>query len=144
MKKIMWLSLIIMWVFTSPVVADEGRETDQTPPSETYDNLIVAPNPYLPKDEKVLIRFDINQDTFDRAEVRIYNIAAEWIADIKADAMEEEAHPNKRNVWVCQGEWDVKNHDGQDVASGVYLLHIVAVDSKFGKKEETVKLAVIR
>lgn len=131
-------------VDTSVATAQMALPAAPEPIDDVFDNLIIAPNPHYWDDDDVIIRFDVNPDTFLSGEVHIYNIAGEWVTMIGNEDIILGPHPTKPNVWVRRATWDLTNHNGQDVMSGTYFIHVIGTDSTHGKKEETVKLVVIR
>ncbi len=81
---------------------------------------------------------------FTTATLRIYTIAGEFLFE-KALA-QTDLNPTVSDAaaeWVYEYKWDLKNSDGANVASGIYLYNIVAeVNSQ--RESKTGKLAIIR
>ncbi|MBP7651774.1 VCBS repeat-containing protein [Candidatus Dependentiae bacterium] len=92
-------------------------------------NVIVYPNPFVPNDNDLLNGTPVSGISFANlpadAQIEIYTIAGGKVFS--------------QTVNTSPFKWNVKNNDGRDVASGVYLY---LIKSSSGKK--TGKLAVIK
>lgn len=126
--------------------ADLLADPEEPPPTQidgSFADLIIAPNPHYTDDDNLIIRFSINPDTFLGADVHIYNIAGEWIDDVSNEEFVDSTHPDDLTIHTRRGEWDLTNHNGKDITSGTYFLHVIGRDTAHGKKEQTIKLVVI-
>lgn len=110
----------------------------QTLDAETAENdverITVYPNPYYafnPAELTRLSRFVTFNNLPKKAKIRIFNLAGHLVATIDKDG----DSPFQR--------WDLLNHDGLPVASGMYIAHITMTLPTGGEAEKIVKLAVI-
>ncbi len=143
MKKLLSILLFILGS-VAITAAEDVKKPVAAAAVQTLDNLIIAPNPHLAGNADVQVRFEINPAFFVQATVNIYNIAGEWVKELRKEDLVIENHPTAQDIKVCKGVWDTKNLKGELVKSGVYLLNITTADTKKGKQVKTVKLVVIR
>ncbi|OQY30000.1 MAG: hypothetical protein B6244_01700 [Candidatus Cloacimonetes bacterium 4572_55] len=114
-----------------------------SPVDDVFTNLIIAPNPHYGNDPDVIIRFDVNGDTFLSGEVHIYNIAGEWIQELQSEPTTRLADDGVTTIHSQIAIWNLTNHAGKGVMSGTYLIHVIGKDSRLGTKEQTEKLVVV-
>ncbi len=97
--------------------------------SASANKLILWNNVFNPvKDRPVTVRYELLQA--GRVSIKIYNIAGELVC-VLVDGEESEG--------AGSINWDGRNKDGKFVASGLYLVHIIAPGFKDTKKIVVVK-----
>lgn len=104
-------------------------------------NVVVFPNPFKPYDGKAETgSYDtgiIFTNLTPTAEIFIYTIAAELVKKHKMEGITDD---EKEGKW----KWDVRNDDGERLASGVYIFVVKDENVKVGKDKFVGKLCVIR
>ncbi len=97
----------------------KGSQIDQNAAGESLDNINVFPNPFYGTTRNELFNFDrfINFTNLpSRAIFRIFNIAGYLVRKFEKDSPE-------RII-----KWDLKNDNGVNLASGLYIVHIELPD----------------
>lgn len=74
--------------------------------------LIAAPNPC-----SHAVTFQFPVDAFGTANIRIYTVAGEEVVRLSQQV------PGSRSASLT---WDLRNHDGEEVADGVYIVYVTA------------------
>ena len=110
------------------------------------DDVNVVPNPYYAYSEYETSQFNKQVKITNlpgKCSVTIYSIDGKFIREYKRDERGIDYRANGRsNPAISHGQsypdlvWDLKNHKGIPVASGVYLIHIVSDELK---AEKTIK-----
>jgi len=88
------------------------RKPDLGDPTTDIENAIALPNPYVIRSGSEVVRFNYD----GRAVVRIYTVNGELVRQIDVNE-----------------DWDGKNQQSQDCASGVYLYHLTGDDGSVGR-----------
>jgi hypothetical protein len=110
-------------------------------PTQTLDDIYVAPNPY-----RGSAAWDLAETNFEptgrrikffnlpeRATIRIYTLAGDHVQTIE--------HDNSRAAEFGQTSWNLISKNNQDTVSGIYLYH---VQSKIDGSEKIGKFVIIR
>lgn len=109
--------------------------------ADDLSNVVVFPNPFKPYDGKPETGSYETGIIFTNltptAEFFIYNIAAELVKKHKLEGITDD---EKEGKW----KWDVRNTDGERVASGVYVFLVKDENIKTGKDKFVGKLCIIR
>ena len=107
-------------------------------PGLMEDTVIAYPNPV--KLGNVTIQFKTGHTDIE-AEIKIFNIAAELVKEVKSDRIL--LNTGKQN-YTYEYNWDCTNDSNNRVASGVYLYIVQVRDTKINETRKVVKkLAII-
>lgn len=102
------------------------------------DNVYAYPNPT--KTENITIKYSL-PNLNHTAKLRLYNIAGELVREVK----DGEIVKNASSSGGCKFIWNLKNEDGGDVASGVYIYVLDLEETDTGEKATVKKkLAIIK
>lgn len=105
-------------------------------------NLVVYPNPFRAKHQKITIQYVLNQDA--QVMITFYAYLGNKIKSIRIKAGEPGGQGHALGL-INEVIWDGRNNQGLLQATGGYICQIVA-KSQDGKRQEshTVKIALIR
>ena len=78
------------------------------------------PNPFNPN---TIIKYEL--PTTNKVELSIYNLLGQKIVTLVA---------GRQNAGIHQVEWDGRNSIGQNVASGMYIYRLTAMDRQITRK----------
>ncbi len=101
---------------------------------EVLDNVRAVPNPYYGASEYESSQFNTTIKITNlpaRADVTIYTLDGKFVRQFKRaeTVMDRSNNDGVKNTQVFPDlEWDLKNYAGIPVASGVYLIHVNAID----------------
>ena len=107
----------------------------------SVDNVYVVPNPYVFRAgweetfngvREAKIQF---MNVPQGATIRIYDMVGSYIKTISA----VDLHPYDGSAQSYRAEWDLKNQDGRDITSGVYIFRVEA-----GGQERLGRFIVVR
>jgi len=102
------------------------------------ENVYAYPNPT--KIDNLTIKYSL-PNLNHTAKLRFYNIAGELVREVK----DGEISKNASSSGGCKFIWNLKNEDGDDVASGVYIYILDLEETDTGEKATVKKkLAVIK
>ncbi|MCP5064575.1 MAG: T9SS type A sorting domain-containing protein, partial [Ignavibacteriae bacterium] len=112
-----------------PLRKNAGSEIILTSTAENLDDVYVYPNPTNISEHGKIIFANLTKN----AEIYIFNLSGAFIVKIN----EEDANGG--------ASWDLRNENGEEISSGVYIYKIIAIDSQGDSLQEVIgKFAVVR
>jgi hypothetical protein len=129
------------------IKAKAPKALDAVGVENELDMMNVVPNPYYARSDYEINQFNTTVKITNlpaKATVTVYSLDGKFIRDFKRDEVPElnpvETNQGIRTKQIMPDlQWDLKNHKGIPVASGAYLINVVAP----GLGERTLKLMVI-
>jgi hypothetical protein len=129
------------------IKAKAPKALDAVGVENELDMMNVVPNPYYARSDYEINQFNTTVKITNlpaKATVTVYSLDGKFIRDFKRDEVPElnpvETNQGIRTKQIMPDlQWDLKNHKGIPIASGAYLIHVVAP----GLGERTLKLMVI-
>lgn len=115
----------------APAVTSDFR-VNNTSTNDTLSHSYPYPNPFRPKQGVLTIKYVLNKDAETR--VSIYNLGGELVKEEVLSAGSNGARQGTNQV-----TWEGKNQDHEYVASGVYVVCIIAEDFKLRHKIAVLK-----
>lgn len=95
-------------------------------------DILPYPSPFNPNKEKVKIRYLIAEDS--RVTIKLYDKAGKIVCKL--------IQSEHRNAGTNEEEWDGKNYAGEKLATGAYIVEIVAKSSS-GEDRRYTALAIV-
>ena len=95
-------------------------------------DILPYPSPFNPNKEKVKIRYLIAKDS--RVTIKLYDKAGKIVCKL--------IQSEHRNAGTNEEEWDGKNYAGEKLATGAYIVEIVAKSSS-GEDRRYTALAIV-
>ena len=117
------------------IEGSEARELGQEEYAGALANLNVVPNPYYGYSAYETSQFTTTVKITNlpsKANITIYSLDGKFIKEFKRDEIDPFKGGSNPGIVQGQGipdvEWDLKNFKGIPIASGIYLIHVVAPD----------------
>jgi hypothetical protein len=95
-------------------------------------NVIPYPSPFNPKKQNVKIRYLLGQDA--RVTVKIYDKAGKIVSKV--------IQSEQRSAGTNEEEWNGRNYAGETLATGAYIVEIIA-NSSSGEDRRYTALAIV-